>query len=1049
MLAAVWLMAAAPVSADVFGGLNRLFKDWGLFQGLQVSGSNDFTFQQNFVQGSTSAYEGQRWDTEPFIRRSSVSLEGPIWKEFAFKADFSASGYGPAYSRWVAGYLGQDTSLYYGDLNIDLSGNQFASFSKPVQGWQLDQRVGKGLARVFYSTEQAITRYQTIPGNNTTGPYFLTYTPVMEGTEVVKVNEQRMAFGVDYRLDYSTGQLWFEVEGKAPTIIPDTSTISVSYQSSGYESQGSTLYGGRILMPLLKERLQVGVTMIKQDRGAKTSHDTAGYQEDIFNGSGSTGPFDVNFRPILANGTEVVYKGTQQVIEQALVVLVDNIEQAEGVDYDSYRSIGRIIFRRSVPPTSLVAIRYYYDISSSVPITNNMLTGVDLLYHLSPQISLQAEWGRSDGGLDTNSGEALRANLSYTTPRLRFTGEYRDISPTFSFMDSVGFYKQDQGYEVGVDWQPIEHVSLTARHSDLKSSQGYTFGYSGYSGYSGYGIYGAGLNLAQTTDDDTTTLSVGTRRTDLQMRLDFPGWPTLSFQRQDMSNSGSTSDSTYGSTNVNFAWSPKKLPVTLSATLGQTNQGYVPLADTSEATGSSTRQLQWSASYRPSDKLSLSYNQARNSSSSTSSGSSSSSNNDQLSVHWSPGSKLDLNYDFTRTNSLGSVSSGLYNNYTYYSSVSALAAALGVAGIGDGDGIGDDDDDEETTTNRYTDNSHRLALRYSPSQKLNFDFGLMMRKYTSGGSVGYLADSNQTTGSVNASYMLSNALSLNLAYTNDRMQFLDEDRGTVLNNTISMGANYRPSSSRWGFGLTYNMLTGSSPTYTGYGSSQKMRIVDNNMSDLQARISYSLGQDSELSILGQLSDYAGGYANFNRQQVEIGYRRRLSNSADLNFGYRFSRNVTNGETDPRYGNTSLVPQGQNYIANTFLLTLSTQFTTGVGGRASGSGGFGGASGMSGFTGYRSGVNMGMYGTGSQYGTGYGTGFGSTGVYGTSPLGSGYSNPFGSGGLGGSTGSLGSFGNTGTYGSYGNQPQGYDTFGSGFGGQGGFSQGLGDISGRPQ
>ena len=44
---------------------------WGLFQGLQINGTNDFTFQQNLVQGSSSAYQGQRWDTNPFIRRSS------------------------------------------------------------------------------------------------------------------------------------------------------------------------------------------------------------------------------------------------------------------------------------------------------------------------------------------------------------------------------------------------------------------------------------------------------------------------------------------------------------------------------------------------------------------------------------------------------------------------------------------------------------------------------------------------------------------------------------------------------------------------------------------------------------------------------------------------------------------------------------------------------------------------------------------------------------------------------------------------------------------
>ena len=45
---------------------------------------------------------------------------------------------------------------------------------------------------------------------------------------------------------------------------------------------------------------------------------------------------------------------------------MDNVEQVEGIDYDSYRQIGRVIFRRAVPPTALVLIRYYYDLTLSL-----------------------------------------------------------------------------------------------------------------------------------------------------------------------------------------------------------------------------------------------------------------------------------------------------------------------------------------------------------------------------------------------------------------------------------------------------------------------------------------------------------------------------------------------------------------------------------------------------------------------------------------------------------------------------------------------------------
>jgi len=91
-----WLAAASactvvPAHAGPFSGLEALFKHWGLFQGLQISGNNTLTFQKNIVQGSSSAFEGQRWDTNPFMDQSSISLEGPIWKEFAFKSRLSDS----------------------------------------------------------------------------------------------------------------------------------------------------------------------------------------------------------------------------------------------------------------------------------------------------------------------------------------------------------------------------------------------------------------------------------------------------------------------------------------------------------------------------------------------------------------------------------------------------------------------------------------------------------------------------------------------------------------------------------------------------------------------------------------------------------------------------------------------------------------------------------------------------------------------------------------------------------------------------------------------
>ena len=141
-----WLLAGGWASADMWESLNRTLDRAGLFQGVQISGQNTLTLQKNLLQGSQSTFAGQRWDTGDFYHQTSLHLEGPVWREFGFQADLSASGWGQDHSRFLVGYAGHDTALYQGDLYIDLRGNEFASFSKSLKGWQLDQRLlGNGL----------------------------------------------------------------------------------------------------------------------------------------------------------------------------------------------------------------------------------------------------------------------------------------------------------------------------------------------------------------------------------------------------------------------------------------------------------------------------------------------------------------------------------------------------------------------------------------------------------------------------------------------------------------------------------------------------------------------------------------------------------------------------------------------------------------------------------------------------------------------------------------------------------------------------------------
>lgn len=948
----VCLAATSPAAANPLKGLQRLFKKWGLFQGVQVSGQNRLTLREDMIKGSAGSFTGQRWDTGTLQRQTSLHLEGPVFKEFGFRADLSASGWGPSYSRWVVGYVGNDTELYLGDLNINLRGNEFASFSKNLKGWQVDQKLPHdGLLRAFRSKEKGFTRNQTMVGNDTSGPYFLTYTPIIGGSERIKVDEQPQRLGVDYRIDYQTGELWFAPVDGPPKIIPSTSTISVSYVASGYFGSPGTLSGLRAEMPLMNGKMRVGLTLLNQSRPAAGGGDTVGYQEDYYQGSGSTGPFDTNFRPIVADGAQVTYNGKTQTLEHSLVVLVDNVEQHEGVDYDSYREIGRVIFRRAVPPTSLVKIQYYYDLSSTTPSASTEVTGLDLGYRISDNLALRADLARSSGGSSGQPGGALSILLNYARPNLTASTEYRDMDSTFSFMDTTGFRRQEKGLTVNLQWQPTRRISLSNRYSSMKSGQGLSFGYSGYGGGYGFrtggggsygGGYGGGYYGMQTAQSgtSTSTLGISTKKNDLDLRLDFSGWPSLNITHQTMSNSGgSLGGSNYTSTSLrlNHRFSER---LNLNASLARTKQNYAGTSsadddDLTEPRGSSTNQRLVSIEYRPTDTLSLSANLGGNRSAGQGTTvNASHSNNVRLSARWQPSDRLSINLDRTSSQSTGRVTSGFYGGFpgSGYSGYPGTGGGGWPGPIAGGGGTypyqADDNSDEEEAQTRYEDSSTSLDINYRPTDTISLNFNTRRRQYTSGGGAGYLADSDQRSHSLSLSWRASEALTVSSSLSRDHLNFLQQGRGAVSNNMLTVGLNYQPPGQRWGAGINMNRMSGSSPTYIQVGSHQHSRMVSTSLFDLSSSLNYRLNDSASLYARASLSDFTSGYSAFNRNRAELGLAYQLNDTSDLNFGYRFEKYLAGKVDSPFYAYTGAAMQSQDYAANTFMLSFQTHFTGG-------------------------------------------------------------------------------------------------------------------------
>jgi len=1047
VLCALVVARAAP--ADAFGALTEAFEKLDrmtgkLFDGLQISGRGDFSLRQDFVSGSQEAYQAGYWNTSPLQAQTSFDIAGPIWGNFGVRAHIADTGYGFNDNRLMLGYQDKNTAVLWGDLNVSLTGNEFASITKSLDGWQFDQRIGANvLARAFTSREKGLVRRQTFPGNNTSGPYFLTFTPIVDGSELVKVDERPMMFGEDYTLDYDTGQLYFEPPGSPPRLIPSTSVISVSYQSATtYEGGGSTR-GAQVEGLLLNDRLSVTLTMLDYSTASGGSRSTARFQEDLFQGSGSTGPFDVRFSPILADGALAVIDGKEQKIRDALSVLVDNVEQREGVDFDAIRQIGRIIFRRIVPPTAVVRIRYYYQVGPGEEgLGDTTIHGFALRHRISDGLSWDLSAAQSDGGGATGLATSAGARYGLGT-KFDVDLRYRSVDPTFRYINSVGFFRNEKGLTASAGYRPNEHIQLAHHFSDVKTDSGYSYGYSGYTGGIGFGGSNVGyndefynINTWQTDDEEPAPPSLDVRalRNDTTLAVTYPSWPSLNLSYQSMENSGgSVGASSNNNLSLSLDYSPPALPMTLRAGLTSSDQKYagLPTGDEDDPVASpqssQTQSVFLAGSWTPSERLSFAANYNTNTSESAYRSQKGDSSNFQVSTRWAPAQNLNLNFDYSQTESLGAVTSGFYQGSIGYGGYSpglgsgypgSIGGRYGTFGdlvsepIGGGGGL---PDEEEPEISQYTDSQTRVNLSWQPLSTLSLDANLGLRKYTSGGAIGYLADSDQRYGNLSVSWLPSQSLAFNASLGSDLLQFLDEGRGGVLNNSFTFSGSYRPLNSRLSYGLSVNKQWGVSPNYTGFGSNEVAELVDTNLFDVMANVEYRLAERASLVGRFGYSDFTGGFADFVKNTAEIGMQYQISNNFGLNFGWQF---IKNDSRLPEPGDDGLPDgfryQGEDYTTNLLVLSVTTNFQSTFAGDTRGQGPQ---------MNRPIGPGIGMF-------SGYGGGF-SGGL--SPPAGAGgYSSMFGgTGGYGGGMGGLPFASSYGSYGSFGGS-----SFGSGLGGLGG-------------
>ncbi len=229
------------------------------------------TFLEDYL--FTGAYDTGKPKSEGLFRqRTEPDKYYPVY------GDEGGVGYDAESRRKLFLKVERDRSAaMFGDFRTGLTANEFARYDRAFNGVLADADTGAFTLKAFATeTSQVIVKDQ-IPGNGTSGYFFLSRTPVVANSERVRIETRdryhpevvvtatSKAPFTDYTLDPDTGALLFKEP--VPTLDPALNpvTIVVVYEA---ENGGDAFYtyGGRAGVRL-GGRVEAGVTAIVEEKG--------------------------------------------------------------------------------------------------------------------------------------------------------------------------------------------------------------------------------------------------------------------------------------------------------------------------------------------------------------------------------------------------------------------------------------------------------------------------------------------------------------------------------------------------------------------------------------------------------------------------------------------------------------------------------------------------------------------------------------------------------------------------------------------------------------
>lgn len=221
------LLISCPILAETYPSIDISgFKKWE-YRDARVNPASNYFLGLTHLGGFTPTATGGPWQ-----ERLQLKVLAQLSDKLTVTYDIEQQPEAPDRYDVKLNYDNRH-ELTFGDFTASVSGNEFASVTRSLNGMMITSK-DEGYDLVVVPAGKTKSQFQGLAkqnGNNSKGPYNLGHGSILEGTERIELNGILLKRGEDYIIDYYEGKVTFI------RILSQTDEFAYSYEYTNIAEQ--------------------------------------------------------------------------------------------------------------------------------------------------------------------------------------------------------------------------------------------------------------------------------------------------------------------------------------------------------------------------------------------------------------------------------------------------------------------------------------------------------------------------------------------------------------------------------------------------------------------------------------------------------------------------------------------------------------------------------------------------------------------------------------------------------------------------------------------